>query len=228
MIAELQEMIEANFPATSDTGLIRGITEGIMLADQLRKSDPILQTVIGKNLTGHLRRAGVMWRLHQLCGRGELPFKASFEQMSIGSWNHLVLRTSEDLVSNLCRTESAQSFPKDTPNRQDERLSNQPDLFAENIVSFNAALEQVSEKCVWLTYGYMPDGNLTHACWAMPSPASNVESWHAHVNIVERLRRSGQPEKTKPKGLDPSMVLKFKREIDEALQAPDKNKQEKD
>ncbi|EAQ25382.1 hypothetical protein, partial [Roseovarius sp. 217] len=192
MIKELQEMVEAHFPASTDTNLIRAISEGVALADQLRASDPMLRGLLGRDLAGHLRRAGVITRIHDLCERGELPFEAGIDLMPIGSWHHLVLKASDTVVSHLCRTDGVLAFPKDTPNRQDERLTNQLDLFDENVISLSAAIKQVEEKCVWLTYGYTPSGDLTHACWAMPSPPSVSETWYAHVNIVERLRRSGQ------------------------------------
>lgn len=217
MITELQELVEAKFPASADESLMRGINEGIALADQLRLSDPILSGLIGRDLVGHLRRAGIIHRIHALCERGELPFEAAIDLMPIGSWHHLVLRPSEGFVSHLCRTETSASFPRDTPNRQDERLTNQPGLFDENVIDLSRAIDVVEEKCVWLTYGYSPDGEVTHACWAMPSPPSQAETWFAHINIVERLRRSGQLTKPKPKGLDASDVLKFKRDIDDAL-----------
>lgn len=228
MIQELQEMVEAHFPASADKSLVRGITEGIALADQLRASDPILSGLVGRDLSGHLRRAGVISRIQALCDRGELPFEAAIDLMPIGNWHHLVLKASDTVVSHLCRTESSLAFPKDTPNRQDERITNQPDLFDENVVSLSAAIKSVEEKCVWLTYGYAPDGELTHACWAMPSPPTVAETWYAHVNIVERLRRSGQSPKPKPKGVDPNDVLKFKRDIGEALRKTDKKKKEED
>lgn len=228
MITELQEMIEENFPASSDTNLIRGISEGIAMADQLRASDAILKNMIGKDLAGHLRRAGVMYRLNHLCERGELPFEANIEMMPIGNWHHLVLKASDTLVSHLCRTESAQAFPKDSPNRQDERLTNQPDLFDENVISLSSAMEQIPEKCVWLTYGYTTEGELTHACWAMPSPPTVSESWHAHINITQRMQRSGVTSKPKHKVVDPDEVLKFKQDINEALQKTDKKKEQDD
>ncbi|MCB2051075.1 MAG: hypothetical protein KDE63_06570 [Novosphingobium sp.] len=225
MIAELQDMVEASFPAFADANLIRGIAEGVALADQLRASDPILSGAVGRDLAGHLRRAGVIARIKALCDRGELPFEASIDLMPIGNWHHLVLRASDTLVSHLCRTESALAFPKDTPNRQDERLTNQPDLFDENVISLSAALKVVEEKCVWLTYGFTSEGDLTHACWAMPSPPNVAETWYAHINVVERLRRSGQAIKSPPKGVDPNEVLKFKRDIDEALRRTDSNRE---
>lgn len=226
MIQELQNLVEAYFPASADKSLVRGITEGIALADQLRASEPMLSGLIGRDLLGHLRRAGVISRIQTLCDRGELPFEAAIDLMPIGNWHHLVLKASDTMVSHLCRTESSLAFPKDTPNRQDERLTNQPDLFDDKVISLSAAIKAVEEKCVWLTYGYTPDGDLTHACWAMPSPPTVSETWYAHINVVERLRRSGHSPKPKPKGVDPSDVLKFKRDIDEALRNTGKAKKE--
>jgi hypothetical protein len=228
MIEELQELVEAHFPASADESLIRGISEGIALADQLRKSGPMLRGLVGRDLAGHLRRAGVISRIHDLCQRGELPFQADIDVMPIGNWHHLVLKASDTISSNLCRTDTALAFPKDTPNRQDERLTNQPDLFDENVISLSASIKAVEEKCVWLTYGYTREGDLTHACWAMPSQPAVSETWHAHINVVERFRRLGQTPKVERKGVDRSGVLKFKRDIDEALSKQDQKRQKDD
>ncbi len=67
MPKEPQEALEAAFPASSDVSLARGIREGISLADHLRDSEPLLCTAIGSDLKGHIRRAGIIWRLQDLC-----------------------------------------------------------------------------------------------------------------------------------------------------------------
>ena len=224
MIAELQELIEASFPSSTDQVLVRGITEGIALADHLRSSDPILRTPIGNDLAGHIRRAGVMWRLQDLSIRGELPFPAQIEVMPIGNWHHLELKASESIIAHVCKTDGPLSFPKDTPNRQDERLTNQPDLFTPNVVSIRQVVESASPKCVWLTYGTLVDGSITHVCWGMPTPPTVAENWLAHVNVLARMRRTGDQMPPQERTVDPTAVIKFKRDIDEALNKPDEAK----
>jgi hypothetical protein len=224
MIAELQELIETSFPSATDQVLVRGIKEGIVLADHLRSSDPILRTPIGNDLAGHIRRAGVMWRLQDLSIRGELPFSAQIEVMPIGNWHHLEIKASESIVAHVCKTDAPLSFPKDTPNRQDERLTNQPDLFMPNVVSIRQVVESSAPKCVWLTYGTLADGSITHVCWGMPTPPTVAENWLAHVNVLARMRSTGDQMPLKERVVDPTALMKFKRDIGEALNNSDEAK----
>jgi hypothetical protein len=61
----------------------------VILADDLIAHTPFLATPVGKNLRGLMRRAGVMYRFHDLCELGDLPFQTSMVRMEKGSWHCL-------------------------------------------------------------------------------------------------------------------------------------------
>lgn len=210
---DFQLRLASAFPPKTDAELIRGFSEGILLADDLIDSEPFLQTMIGRDLRGFLRRAGILYRLHELCRVGDLPFEATMGRMPRGNWHWLEIR-SDRFVAHLCRTETALAFPEDTMTRKEERFRNQNDLFEPNIVPLREEADRAQGLAAWLTFsGGMP-GQLQHLCWAMPS--SDDQEWLAHINVLRRAASSGvyreleaRPEK--------SLRLRFKEHIEEAL-----------
>jgi hypothetical protein len=84
-----QSVFEKAFPASADAEVVRAVTEGVLLADDLIAHTPFLATPVGKNLRGLMRRAGVMYRFHDLCELGDLPFQTSMVRMEKGSWHCL-------------------------------------------------------------------------------------------------------------------------------------------
>jgi hypothetical protein len=82
---EFQRRLEAAFKHSADGETIRGVSEGILLGDDLIENTPILRHAGGRDLRGHIRRAGIMFRLHDLCERGDLPFVAKIMPMPHGS-----------------------------------------------------------------------------------------------------------------------------------------------
>lgn len=222
MIAELQDWIEKTLPPAHDAVLLRGISQGVTLGDSAINDVPFLRTLVGLDLRGHIRRAAIMWLVRELCMKGDLPFDAEMLPMPIGNWHHIELRPAPAVFAYVCKTDGPLAFPKDTPNRQHERLIGQGDLFDPeviegNVVPFRSILDSSEAKCVWLTYGLQEGGEVSHLCWAMPSAAGANESWLAHLNILKRLRNAGHHEAPPARAVDPTTVLKFKRDIDEAL-----------
>jgi hypothetical protein len=63
-----------------------------------------------------------------MCKAGDLPFKCSLSPIPRGTWHWLDIY-SGDTNGHIVRTEDPTAFPEDTPNRQDARASNMPDLF---------------------------------------------------------------------------------------------------
>ena len=110
MDTKLVEHLAQAFPATTDAEVERAVFEGILLADDLVLNTPILKTLIGRDLRGHIRRAGVMFRIHDLCERGDLPFGTSIGKMPYGNWHHLEIRSGR-FRAHVCRTHSAFEFP---------------------------------------------------------------------------------------------------------------------
>lgn len=75
MVPELQDWIEATFVAQTDGALARGISEGVSIGDSIMESESLFRTPVGKDLRGHVRRAGVLWRLQDMCMKGDLPWR---------------------------------------------------------------------------------------------------------------------------------------------------------
>lgn len=212
MSDDLQLQLVAAFPAETDANVIRALTEGILLADGLMDSEPFLRNVVGRDLRGHLRRAGILYRLHDLCRLGDLPFEAVMGKMPRGSWHWLELR-SQRFTAHPVRTDGPYAFPDDTATRQDERLRNQNDLFEPNFLPLAQQAEFVPGLSVWLTFGGGLPGQLQHVAWAMPS--ADGQDWLAHINVLRRAAVTGgaSPDVSAPKALN----LRFKEHIEEAL-----------
>src|SRR5215470_9465974 len=118
MVKNFDEYLRDAFPEKTDAAVIRNVTLAVGLADDLRRNTPWLLSEIGDDLVGSLRRAAAMWRLHQACKDGELPFSASEIGNTTGS-SHLLLLQSGAFEAHIVRTESTGAFPKDAPIRQD-------------------------------------------------------------------------------------------------------------
>jgi hypothetical protein len=207
------------YPEATWPLIVRGFREGIRMADGLRRSTPFLSTLVGHDLRGFTRRAGIMWRLQMLCASGELPFKA-YEVLNTNSTSHLLSVLSGNIELHIVRTEDAQAFPVDARIRQDHRAINQPDLFENpKIVPLTEALRDVTRLYGWLAWGATPAGELTHLCLAMPE--DKRDEWLARINILHRVQalEGGSPsaEKT-PSAPNPALLLKFRAEIARSLE----------
>lgn len=213
---EITQRLVAAFPPATDAEVFRGTKEGILLADDLIENTPLLRTAIGRDLRGHVRRAGIMFRLRDLCMKGDLPFQSDIVPMPYGNWHWLELR-SQNFKAHICRTEGPTEFPVDTRSRQDERLRNQGDLFAENVVPLGEMVAQIRVLYAWLTFGVGRDGSLSHLCWAMP-PADESD-WLAHVNVLDRIATAALAPK-EPEAPSATVKLRFKESIEESLSAP--------
>lgn len=203
------------FPASSDKMTVRAVGDGILLADDLVTSSPLLSTPIGRDYRGLIRRAGVMFSVHESCKRGDLPFQTTFRQMHRGHW-HLLEITSGDERAQICRTDEPDAFPEDTPVKQDERLVNQFDLF-QKLPPIELLNLRIPRLYVWLTFGADIKGNLTHVCWA--APAKHEKQWLGFENIFRRVAEEGAPitpPTTSPP--DPKSKLRFKEHIEETLE----------
>ncbi|MEO7221074.1 MAG: hypothetical protein ABIY37_01235, partial [Devosia sp.] len=186
---------------------------GILLAEDLIENTPLLRTLVGKDLRGHIRRAGIMFRIQDLCLKGDLPFTAEMLPMPHGNWHWLELR-SRTFKAHVCRTDGPSEFPVETLSRQDARLSNIPDLFSENVVPIDQVAAQLRVLYSWLTFGVGPDRRLSHLCWAMP-PAGDGE-WLAHVNVLRRVADTALEPKA-PEAPSEPIKLRFKENIERAL-----------
>jgi hypothetical protein len=209
----------------TDTETIRGVTEGVLLADDLVRSTPMLKHLGGMDLRGHLRRAGIMFRLDDLCKRGILPFSTSIVAMPHGPWHWLEIK-SGTYKAHVCRTNGVFDFPEDTLSRQDERLRNQDDLFKPRLMPLAEIAKRVRELYAWLTFGVDRHGAIQHLCWTMPPADESM--WLAHINILERAERASK-NPTGPLFMVPPKKLKleFRDHVEEKLSDLEKKNKER-
>lgn len=214
-----QASLDAAFPPNSDKEVVRAVSEGILLADDLIAGTLFLKTPIGRNYRGLLRRAGVMYRIHNLCELGDLPFQSNMVRMERGSWHCLEI-SSMAFKAHVCRSDSADSLPEDSETRQDERLVNQLDLFSGSGLPFSKLLPTIGRKYAFLTFGADKKGQLHHVCWGMPPKEG--DEWLAHTNVIRRAAVAfAIAEPAKP---DKKAALRFRKHVEESLAKSDDEK----
>jgi hypothetical protein len=213
----LQERLDAAFPSSADAQLVRAVQQGILLSDAVIENERWLRGLLGRDVRGYLRRAGVLSRVHAACEAGDLPFEATIAAMPRGPF-HWVEITSAEYKAHICRTESAGAFPEDTPTRQDERLTNQRSLF-DNVVPLKEAAEAAGTLFAWLTFGIPDGGKLGHLCWAMPS--SDGKAWLAQSNVLYRLAAAHIEIEPEPPAERAKII--FRDQIAEALKASEED-----
>lgn len=214
-MASFQEQLDEAFPPDTDAPLVRSISQAIVLASDIMDHEPFLKSLIGGDIRGHIRRAAVLFSVHESCQAGDLPFVSQMTRMPLGGGHWVELR-SGSYRAHICRTDNPIAFPEETPTRQDQRLSNQLELFERDpvIVPFRTTL--APEMYAWMTFG-ATGRDLTHLCWGMPEAGRN--SWLARTNIMNRL--GPVMEAVAPETPAPAVVLRFRDHIEEALRKDD-------
>ena len=177
-----QELLDEAFPPEADGNLIRAVSEGIFLADSQLESASFLKSQVGLDLRGHLRRAGVLYRIHQMVLAGDLPFASSMTKMPRGNWHWIEIQ-SKNFVSHVCRTDAPNAFPDDSPTRQDDRVTNQIGLWEDT-----TAIVPLKGYMAWLTFSVGDSGALGHLVWGMPN--AEEDFWLARTNVIRRARES--------------------------------------
>lgn len=203
-----QERLDTAFPPSADGTLISGAKQALQLAASVYERNSFLDNIVGRDLLGHLRRSALLFSIHEMARAGDLPFEAEMVRMPKGSWHWVLLRSAE-FRANVCRSDGPTAFPEDTPVRQDDRLSNQPDFFKPTLVSD----DEPAERLAWLTYGVSDGGELSHLCWGMPSAEEDV--WLARTNVMRRFALS--EAKVTVEAPSRKLTLRFKEHIEEAL-----------
>lgn len=214
-MVSFQEQLDEAFPADTDASLVRSVAQAIMLASDVMDHEPFLKSLIGGDIRGHIRRAAVLFSVHESCRAGDLPFASQMTRMPLGGGHWVELR-SGSFRSHICRTDNPIAFPEETPTRQDQRLSNQLDLFERDPVVVPFRGSPAPEMYAWLTFG-ATGRDLTHLCWGMPEAGRNT--WLARTNIMNRL--GPVIEAVAPETLAPAVVLRFRDHIEEALRKDD-------
>ncbi|MBB4086264.1 hypothetical protein [Sphingomonas carotinifaciens] len=209
-----QQLLDDAFPPSTDRALMRSVSQAVALASDVMENELFLKSLIGMDIRGHIRRAAVLFSVHEACKSGDLPFESEMTRMPLGGGHWVELRSGQ-FRAHVCRTDGPVAFPEETPTRQDQRLSNQLELFDRNpvVVPLHGALTQ--EMYAWLTFG-ANGSDLTHLCWGMPEAGRN--SWLARANVLSRLG----PIEVVPVDVPTSgLVLRFRDHIEEALRKND-------
>ena len=211
MAQEFDVLLRGAFPSVADVPVVRALASGVALADDARRNTSWLMSDIGDDLRGSLRRAAAMWRFEQDCRAGSLPFTARAVPNTTGS-SHLLQISSGAFEAHIVRTSSEGAFPKDAPIRQDNRLTNQPDLFFdEKIIPISQA--RVDQYYAWLAFDADPLGALSHVCWCMPEASGR--KYLSRVNILRAAPMS--LDEHQPTAPDPTERMKFKKDVVEKL-----------
>ena len=216
----IQRLLESAFPRKTFVNLIRAVQEGIFLSDDTIAGSPMLNTKVALDLKGHIRRAGVMFRIQQFCEADELPFEAEMKRMPRGSWHWLELK-SGNVRGHVVRTDEEGVFPEDTPNRQDQRLSNQLDLFADQrVIPLADLVPTIPRVYTWLMYRAARDGNLAHLCLGVP--AHDTDDWLGYINVLKEaaIEAIDRVEHIAPR-IDPREAMRFRQDIEEAIEKDD-------
>lgn len=212
-----QEQLDEAFPAHADAALVRCVSQSIALASEVMAGESFLNSLIGADIRGHIRRAAVLFNIHENCRTGDLPFASEMTRMPLGGGHWVELRSGV-FRAHICRTDGPVAFPEETPTRQDQRLSNQLHLFETDpvVVPFRSCA--TSEMYAWLTFG-AEGRELTHLCWGMPEAGRN--NWLARSNVLARLSSAGSITPERPDELAPAVVLRFREHIEEELRRSD-------
>lgn len=215
ILPAIQERLLTAFPRSSNAPLMRAIQEGIYLADHLFDGESFLNCLVGRDLRGHMRRAGVSYQIKRCCERGDLSFITLEKQMPMGPWHWLEIR-STGAIAHICRTDDANRFPDQSESRQDYRLRLQTDLFAqEESADFGKIIKEIPTLYAWLIYRVGPGQQLSHLCWV--SPAVDVDEYVGSINVLEAVTAVGikPPPSTTP---DPKDAVKLKDHIAASLE----------
>lgn len=217
VVQVFQDQLMEVFPERTWTPLTSAIRDGVRLADRVIVDTPMLASVIGQDLRGHIRRAGILHSLWEACQAGSLPFKAERAKMPIGCWHWLDIRSGE-MVAHIVRTDDPSEIPKMTSNRQPKFMKNSFDLFEDGrIPPLDLELMLLQERYCTVTFGANHAGDLTHA--RIGTPSKDGLEWLATVDLL----RYGKPEAESsvppaPTPPDPAQLVKFLKRIQDTLE----------
>jgi hypothetical protein len=202
------ERLQRAYPFETYANTLRALREGIAVADDTIKGIPMLASEVGEDYRGLMRRAGILHRFAEMCQSGDLPFRCALTPMPRGTWHWLDIY-SGDTHAHIVRTEDPVAFPEDTPNRQDARASNIPDLFEtedERIIRLSPP-----KLYTWLCYRAAPDGRLSHALWQAPS--AKADEWLARLNLLVVTIEKKSEDLQRPAKVDPKTKMKLRDDV---------------
>jgi hypothetical protein len=214
MSARYRPIIMNAFPETVWPEIQRRARYGIQLADDLIKERPILDWAVGQDQRGDLRRVGVMWSVNQACSDAGLPFSSSISKNTAKNCHHVEV-TSQNVYLHITRTQSLLSMPRDTTLRDNERATNQGDLFKD--AGFTTDLSSIKRWYAWLTFGADEKGEFTHL--AIGLPKHQEHEWLDLVSILQPAAEASSPGE-EPRPLGPEDSMKFRADIQKLLETP--------
>jgi hypothetical protein len=215
IIPEIQDRLLLAFPKSSHVLLSRAVQEGSFLADHLIDGEPFLNNVVGRDIRGYIRRAGIAFQIDLYCQRGDLPFVTEMKAMPRGPWHWLEIR-STGALAHVCRTDDSQSFPDEAESRQDIRLVLQANLFRPATAELGKIIREVPQLYAWVTFRVAYDGRLSHLCCC--SPAADRDEWIAYINILDEISKSEAIVPSPSAIPDPKEKLRLKDHIAMALE----------
>jgi hypothetical protein len=222
MSARYRPIIINAFPESSWPEIQRRARLGIQLADELIKERTVLNWAVGQDQRGDLRRVGVMWSVNQACKDDDLPFSSSIRKNTAKNCHHVEL-ASQNVYLHITRTQSLLSMPRDTTLRDNERASNQGDLFKDT--GFTTDLSSIKRWYAWLTFGADEKGEFTHL--AIGLPKYQEHKWLDIVSILQAAGEASSPEE-EPRPLGPEDSMKFRAAVQRLLDLDtDTNQSEK-
>src|SRR6266481_7985413 len=130
----LNAIPEQHWPA-----LTRCATDGVALADNLIASQRMLDWSLGQDQRGDLRRIGVMYCIREACLKEILPFTCETKNNTAKNCHHIEV-AAQNLYFHVTRTSHFSGMPRDTTLRDNERVSNQGDLFEGTLLTTDLSL----------------------------------------------------------------------------------------
>lgn len=200
------------FPASADAALVRCVEQAIIMASELMEHERFLNSLIGHDIRGHIRRAAVLFNVHSACKNGDLPFSAEMGKMPLGG-GHWVELMSGNFRAHIYRSDGPELFPIDTPTKKNSRLSNQFNLCFDDDNKVISIPDRREPYEAWLTFDVNAQ-KLSHLCWGMPEAKRNT--WLDRINILRRLEGAPSMPEVKPTKAN---RLRFKEHIEEALRS---------
>lgn len=216
-----QNILLNAFPECTWGKIAIGIRDGIKLADAVIDNVPLLKFSTGQDLRGHLRRAGILYNLHEVCRLGELPFRAEPAKMPIGYWHWIDIRSGQ-VIAHVIKTDSKRHIPDITSNRQPKFLKNEYDFFeVSSIPPLHQILAETEDRYSAITFGASSEGELTHASIGMPSADGN--EWLGFIDLLKGSKGQALPATPRlppsSPSPDPTTKVKFQRHVEEMLES---------
>lgn len=219
-----QEQLLTAFPESTWDGIARGLRDGILLADNVIAETPLLSSVLGQDIRGFVRRAGILYKFKGLCVAGDLPFVAAEERMPVGCWHWLTMK-AQNICTHIVKTESPRALPNDNVSRQPECLKNQFDLFEDGRIPDRKDTDAEKERYAVIVYGLTPDSKLAYAAVGMPNYERT--GWLAYKNILRGDRLSVPQAPVVAPTPDAAASLQFLEDVQRMLEERDQDQSTK-